>query len=76
MICIDHDGKYYQDRKKHSNGDAMIEFPTAIMLEYLTPEHVTQPEFGLVVHEAQVQKHNLIETKEVETKEVEDIENL
>ena len=56
MVFIDQAGKYYQAGTAKDPGDAMIEFPTPQMLEYLTATPVTIPDFGRGVKEAEVKK--------------------
>lgn len=55
-IFIDASGKYYQAEIEKDSGDAKIEFPTPQMLEYLTANPVTIPDFGRGVQEAEVKK--------------------
>jgi len=55
-VFIDQTGKYYQTTEAKDIGDAMIEHPTPIMLEYLTEKPVTIPEFGVGVREGEVKK--------------------
>lgn len=56
MVFIDQLGKYYQAEAAKDPGDAKIEFPTPQMLEYLTANPVTIPDFGRGVQEAEVKK--------------------
>lgn len=58
MVFIDQEGKYYQTRAAKSPGDAKIEHPTDIMLEYLTADPVTIPEFGVGVQKGEIGKVN------------------
>lgn len=55
-VFIDQAGRYYQASTAKDDGDAKIEHPTAIMLEYLTDKPVTMPEFGVGVKEGEIKK--------------------
>lgn len=69
-VFIDQAGRYYQAAIAKDEGDATIEHPTAIMLEYLTETPVTMPEFGVGVKEGEIAKLNVPET--ITSKEVTD----
>lgn len=73
-VFIDQNGKYYQDEQAKDSGDAKIEFPTPQMLEHLTTNPVTIPDFGRGVQKAEVEK--LVKspvTKEVNKEDLKDL---
>ncbi len=76
MVFIDQAGKYYQARIAKDPGDALINHPTAQMLEHLTATPVTMPDFGRGVQEAEVKK--LVKSPIAKTKEItkEDLKTL
>jgi len=55
-VFINQQGKFYQAEKAFDAGDAKVEHPTALQLEYLTETPVTEPEFGVGVRKAEVAK--------------------